>query len=60
MRVSALFGAKHIKIFKIYGVFTWARGEGRLSQFGNFSNKGGGGQFFAILAVVLYGRPLML
>jgi len=27
MQMSALFGAKNIKFFKIYGVFAWTRGS---------------------------------
>jgi len=42
----ALFGAKNFEFFEIYGVS--ARTEG-LSQYGHFSDKEEGGQFFTIL-----------
>jgi len=51
MRTSALFSAKSIRFFEIYGVSARAR---RLSQCGHFADKEGGGQFLAILC----GRPL--
>jgi len=45
---STLFGGKNIGFYEIYGVSarTWGRG---LSQCGQFVDKEGGGQFFAIL-----------
>jgi len=49
MRTSALFDAKSIGFFKIYGVSARTRGEG----FEPVQTRGGG-QFFAILC----GRPL--
>jgi len=60
MRTSALFGAKHIKFFEIYGVSARTRGR-ELRQCGHFADKGRGGrQFFTILCGRFYGRPLML
>jgi len=47
MQTSALFGAKSIGFFKIYGVSVQTK-EGGLSQCKHFANKGEG-QFFAIL-----------
>jgi len=44
--------------FEIYGVSARTRREGGLSQCGHFVDKGRGGQFFAILCGVFYGRPL--
>jgi len=52
MRTSALFGAKNVGFSEIYGVSARTRGEGRLSQFGHFTDKEC--QFFAIFC----GRPL--
>jgi len=46
MRTSTLFGAKIIVFFEIYGRSAWTR---ELRQCGLFADKGGGGQFFAIL-----------
>jgi len=58
MRTSALFGAKNIGFFKIYGVSARTRGGG-FNQCGHFADKGGG-QFFEIFADVFYGRPLII
>jgi len=43
MRMSVLFGAKIIGFFEIYGVSARTR---RLSQCGNFADKGGGWSIF--------------
>jgi len=53
MRTSALFDAKIIGFFEIYGLSLQTRGR-RLSQCRNFADKGERDQFFAILC----GRPL--
>jgi len=44
MRTSALFGAKDLGFFEIYGVS--ARTRGGLSQCGHFAVKEGGGSIF--------------
>jgi len=46
MRTSADVGAKNFKFFEIYGMSARTRG---VVQCGHFSDKGEGGQFFAIL-----------
>jgi len=46
MWTFALFGVKIIGIFEIYGVSERTRG---VELVRTFSDKGGGGQFFAIL-----------
>jgi len=57
MRMSAVFGAKNFRIFKIYGVSARTRGE--LSSCGHFVGKGSG-QFFVILyGSILCGRSLI-
>jgi len=53
MWTSALFGAKNIGFFEIYGVSARTR-EGGGGQCGHFSDKGEGGHIFTILC----GRPL--
>jgi len=52
MWTSALYGAKNIRFFEIYGVS--ARTGGGLSQCEHFADKERGSQFFAILCE----RPL--
>jgi len=52
MRTSALFGAKNIGFFEIYGVSARTRKEG-VEPVRTFFGKGEGGQFFAILCVRL-------
>jgi len=54
MRTSALFGAKNIRFFEIYGVSA-RTGEGDSADI--LWTKGDGDYFFAD---VLYGRPLTL
>jgi len=49
MRTSAIFGAKDLGFFEIYGMSARTRG---LSQCGHFADKGG--QFFAILCGRLF------
>jgi len=40
MRTSAIFGAKNVGFFKIYGVSARTKGDGELSQCEHFSDKG--------------------
>jgi len=57
MWTSALFDAKNIGFFEIYGLSARTRG---LSQYGHFSDKWEGVSIFSrFCADVLYGRPLI-
>jgi len=57
MWTSALFGAKNIGFFEIYGV-SCPNGQGGLASTNILRTKGEGVNFLRFCADVLYGRPL--
>jgi len=58
MWASALYGAKNIGPFEIYGVSARKRG---IEPVRTFCGQSGSGRFFRdFVSIVLYGQPLMI
>jgi len=56
MRTSALIRAKNFGFFGLYGVYAIARTKEKGVE--PVQTRGGGGEFFAALWDLFYGRPL--